>query len=127
MQHELAIHRLERGRLDQLAVRNLDRVQRALELLLPELEEAMQLGEFREEVVGLPDIGLKQPVVIGTPVQDLRGGESVAFELPLEVLRDHSGSPDRFNAPSFELRLGLFHADTLNKLFKNKALAAASR
>jgi hypothetical protein len=65
--------------------------------------------------------------VIGTPVQDLRGGESVAFELPLEVLRDHSGSPDRFNAPSFELRLASFQAETLNKLFKNKALAAEPR
>src|SRR5690348_1859188 len=124
MQHEFAADRFELRRLDQLAVRDLDGVQRPLELVLPKLQEARQLGKVREEVVGLPDEGLQQPMMIGTPVQDLRGGQAVTFELPLEVLRDHSGSPDRFNAPSFELPLPAFQAETLNKLFKNKALAA---
>src|SRR5690242_9782762 len=124
MQHELAADRFQLRRLDQLAMRDLDGVQGPLELVLPELEEARELGEFGEEVVGLPDKGLEQPMMIGTPVQDLRGGQAVALELPLEVLRDHSGSPDRFNAPSFELPLPAFQAETLNKLFKNKALAA---
>jgi hypothetical protein len=41
MQAEFAVDRLEFGRLDQLAVRDLHGVQRALELLLPKLEEPL--------------------------------------------------------------------------------------
>ncbi len=60
MQPKLAVDRLELGRLDQLAMRHLHRMQRALQLLLPEGEEALQLGKLREQVVILPDVGLRQ-------------------------------------------------------------------
>src|SRR6185437_13925016 len=46
MQPELAVDRLELGRLDQLAMRDLHRVQRTFELVLPERQEAHQLGKF---------------------------------------------------------------------------------
>jgi hypothetical protein len=71
MQPELAVDRLELGRLDQLAMRHLHRMQRPFELLLPERQEALQLGKFRKQIVGLPDIRLQQPMVIGPPIQNV--------------------------------------------------------
>jgi K+-transporting ATPase A subunit len=55
-------------RLYQFAMRNAHRMQRALELLLPEGQEAVQFGKFGEQIVVLPDIGLEQPAMIGAPV-----------------------------------------------------------
>ena len=52
----------------QFAMRNAHRMQRALELLLPEGQEAVQFGKFGEQIVVLPDIGLEQPAMIGAPV-----------------------------------------------------------
>src|ERR1039458_5074342 len=64
MQPELAVDRLQLGRLDQLSKRDLHRRQRAFQLFLPERQEALQLRKFREQVVSLPDIGLQQPTMI---------------------------------------------------------------
>jgi hypothetical protein len=36
--------------------------------------------------------------VIGTPVQDLRGGETEAIDLPLEVTRDHANPQVRYGS-----------------------------
>src|ERR1700722_11215388 len=48
---ELTVDRLEFGRLDQLAMRDLHRMQRAFQLVLPERQEAHQFGKFREQVI----------------------------------------------------------------------------
>jgi hypothetical protein len=68
VQPEFAVHRFELGGLDQLAMRDAHRMQRALELLLPEGQEAVQFGKFGEQIVVLPDIRLQQPAMIGPPV-----------------------------------------------------------
>jgi hypothetical protein len=52
VQPEFAAHRFELGGLDQLAMRDAHRMQRALELLLPEGQEAVQFGKFGEQIVG---------------------------------------------------------------------------
>jgi len=87
MQPELAVDRLQLGRLDQLAMRDLHRVQRAFQLLLPERQEALQLRKFREQIVSLPDVGLQQPTMIGTPIQDVCGRQAKASNLLAEVVR----------------------------------------
>ena len=81
MQPELAVDRLQLGRLDQLAMRHLHRMQRPFQLLLPEGQEALQLGEFGEEIVILPDVGLQKPIVVGTPIQNVRRRQAVAVDL----------------------------------------------
>ena len=58
MQPELAVDGADLGRLDQPGMRHGDRVQRALELLQPEVEEFVEHRKVRAEVVILPDIGL---------------------------------------------------------------------
>ena len=93
MQPEFAVDRLELGRLDQLAVRDLNRVQRPFELLLPELEESLQFGEFGKQVVVLPDIGLQQPVMVRAPVQDMRRRQPIAADLLPKILLDHARPP----------------------------------
>src|ERR1043165_1551907 len=85
VQPELAADRPQLGRLDQPAVRDRHRMQRPFELLDPEGQEALQLREFREQVVVLPDLGLTKPGVVGTPVQDLSGCQPVAAQLSFEV------------------------------------------
>ena len=60
-------------------------MQRALELLLPELQKLVQLGEFGKQIVGLPEIGLQQPAMIGTPIQDVRRGQAVTLDLLDEI------------------------------------------
>src|SRR5581483_1347933 len=86
VQAEFAVDRAKLRRLDQLAVRDAHRVQRTFELFLPEGEEAMQLREFRKQVVVLPDVGLQQPAMIGAAIQDVRGGQTVATDLLAEIL-----------------------------------------
>ena len=80
VQPELAVDRPQLGRLDQLAVRHLHRMQRAVELLHPEGEEALQLGKFREQVVVLPDVGLQQPRMVRPTVEDLRGRQPITAQ-----------------------------------------------
>src|SRR6266581_507279 len=64
MQPEFPVQRPELRRLDQLAVRDTNGVQRSLKLLPPEGEEAMQFGKFGEQIIVLPDVGLQQPAMI---------------------------------------------------------------
>src|ERR1041385_5133162 len=85
VQPELAADRPQLGRLNQPAVRDRHRMQRPFELLDPEGQEALQLGEFREQVVVLPDVGLQKPGVVGTPLQDLSGCQPEAAQLSFEV------------------------------------------
>ena len=71
------------GRRDELGGDELDRVQLAVQRAVPEIEEALQLGEARGHVVFLPDIGLEQGGMVGQVIEDLRGGQAVAVELGL--------------------------------------------
>jgi hypothetical protein len=68
VQPEFPVDCFDLRRLDQFAMRNAHRMQRALELLLPEGQEAVQFGKFGAQIVVLPDIGLEQPAMIGAPV-----------------------------------------------------------
>src|ERR1700730_10840034 len=127
LQPELAIDGADLGRLDQARMRHRHRVQRALELLQPEIEELVELGKGRAEVVILPDISLQQPGVIGPPVEDVGRRQSVAFKLAAKLLRTpilriHDALQSQHRnvsrlAPSLQ-------ASKLNKLFTFKALAA---
>ncbi len=69
MQAKFVVDGAELGWLDQIAVRDAHGVQRAFQFFLPERQKTMQLGEFREQVVVLPNVGLQQPAMIGTAVQ----------------------------------------------------------
>jgi len=66
-------HRADLVGPDQADAGDADRMQRAVERLLPEVEELLQGGKFRGEVIVLPDVGLQQGVAIGQPVNDFRG------------------------------------------------------
>ncbi len=70
VQSELAVDRLELRRLDQLAMRDLNGVQRAFQPSLPEFQKALQLRKLGEQVVFLPDITLQEPLVIGPPIKN---------------------------------------------------------
>jgi uncharacterized integral membrane protein (TIGR00698 family) len=100
MQPELAVHGADLGRLDQARVRHRHRMQRTFELLQPKIEEFVQLGKHRAEVVILPDVGLKQPGMIWPTIEDIGGGQSIAFELPAKVLRN----PRVLRTPSLRRR-----------------------
>src|SRR5215470_723872 len=89
VQPEYAADRPDLGRRDQARMRDTHRMQRAFELGLPEFEEPVEFGEARVQIVVLPDVGLEQPGVVGPPVQNVRGGEPVSFELPAEVSAGH--------------------------------------
>src|SRR6185437_3885155 len=72
MQPEYTIDGAELRGLDQLGVRDANRIQRPLQLLLPELQEVLQRGKSREQIVILPDIALQQRGMIGHPIEYLR-------------------------------------------------------
>ena len=77
------------GWFDESRVRHHHRMQGAIERFAPEIEKSLQFGEFRAEIVLLPDIGLEQPGVIGAPVEDMRRRQPVSGELTLEVTAGH--------------------------------------
>jgi hypothetical protein len=70
---------------DQLVMRHAHRVQWSLELLHPERQKTMQLGKFWKEIVVLPNVGLKQPAMIGTPIQDVRSRQAITTDLSTEI------------------------------------------
>src|SRR4249919_194900 len=130
MQPELAVDRADLRRLDQPRMGHGHRVQRAFELLEPEVEELVQFRKYRAQVVALPDIALQEPGVVRPPVQDVRRRQSVAFELFAKVFRyqalgNHRCPPSRsWDVPRLAPPL---QASCLNKLFTFKALAASLR
>src|SRR5215831_3673145 len=85
MQTEFAVDRADFGRPDQASMGDRDRMQRSLERLQPEGQKAVEHWKSRAEVVVLPDIGLQQGRMIGKPIEDLRRGQTIAFELAAEV------------------------------------------
>jgi hypothetical protein len=86
---KLPIEGTDFGRFDQLGVSDGNRMQGTIELLAPEIEKSLQFGEFRAEVILLPNVGLKQPGVIGSTIEDVSRRQSVAGKLTLEVFRGH--------------------------------------
>src|SRR5271165_4180408 len=94
VQPEHAIDGADFGWSNQAAMANRDRVQAPVQLGLPELQEALQLGEIRTEIVVLPDIGLQQPRMVGSPVKDFGGCQAVSLHLSFEIVGDHSGNLD---------------------------------
>lgn len=89
MQPEFAIDGFKLGWLDQLAVGDLDRMQRTFELLLPKLQKALQFGEVREKIVILPNVGLEEPMMVRPPIKNVRCGQTKAINLLDEIWRNH--------------------------------------
>src|SRR3569833_1052728 len=67
-------------------MRDRHRMQRTVELLLPESEEVAQRRKLRKHVVVLPDIGLQQRAMIRHPVENLGRRQPVAQQLFPEIL-----------------------------------------
>src|SRR5215510_10081579 len=85
VQSEFAADRFELGRLDQLAVSHAHRMQGSFKLFLPEREKTLELGKLGEQVVILPDVGLQQPAMIRTPIQDVRRRQAITTDLFTEI------------------------------------------
>jgi hypothetical protein len=90
---EDAVDRLNLGRLDQFAVRNLDRVQGTLELRLPEVQELLQYREIGENIVILPDVLLQEPPMVGPAIKNMCRREPVPEHLLFKVFGDHDVLP----------------------------------
>lgn len=58
---------------NQFAVGKHDRVEWALDFLLPELDEVKEFWVVRCQIVLLPHVGVDDPLVVGYPVEDLGG------------------------------------------------------
>src|SRR5262245_7338889 len=86
VQPEFPVDCLEFAGLDELAMRDAHRMQWPLKLFHPECQEAVQLGKFGKEIVVLPDVGLQQPAMIGTPIQNVRGRQAITTDLSTEIL-----------------------------------------
>ena len=65
MQDELALQCPPFRRRDQFAVNVAHRMQGAVQLILPEFEEAAHLRKVRRQIVILPDVGLEDRRMIG--------------------------------------------------------------
>ena len=70
VQDELPVHLAPFIRRDQLLVRVADRVQRPVELGLPEFDEPDQNRKLRRQVVILPDEALQQVRMIGKMIEN---------------------------------------------------------
>jgi len=66
-------------------MRDGDGMHRPFELAAPEVEEILEDGKARRDVVLLPDKGLQHAAMIRHAVQDRRGRQPVAFQLPDEI------------------------------------------
>ena len=84
MQVEAGVGDLQARDLEQAAGADLDRVQAAYQVALPEVEESSQDGEMRRQVVVLPEVGLEQGWMVGQMVENLCRGEPVTLKLAFE-------------------------------------------
>ena len=89
MKAEQAVGRVDFSGFDQAGVRDRHRMEDSFERFLPERQKSLQFREFRAEVVFLPDVGLEQPRMIRTPLQDVRGRQAVTLHLTAEVTALH--------------------------------------
>src|SRR5471032_1472119 len=71
----------EFGGLDELRVGDPHTVKLAIEIALPEFQELAEVGETRGQIEVLPDKALQNMLVIGHPVEDFGGGDSVIVKL----------------------------------------------
>ena len=75
-----------------------NRMQLALEIVAPEIEEFVQHGQARGEVVILPEVGLQQAGMVRQVVEDFGGDQAIIVELQVERIHSH--------IPSFALTDG---------------------
>ncbi len=101
VQPEHPVDRFQLGGLHQLGMRNCDGDQRPFQLGLPEGEKILQRRKVRKQIVVLPDIGLQQPTVIGTAVENFGRRQAITGELLLEVLRDSALADNALRDRSF--------------------------
>jgi len=72
------------GRILALLIANAHRVEFPFNLAFPKVKEAMKLGEFRSEVIFLPDIALQQHGMIRPMIKDLGGRQPITIQLLCE-------------------------------------------
>src|SRR5258708_30113018 len=90
VQPELRADRLEFRRLDEACMSYRHRMKQAIEFARPEVEELLELGEMRMQVVLLPDEVLQNVRVIGHSIKDTGGRQSKPLELTAEVGAGHA-------------------------------------
>jgi len=81
---ELAADRPQLRRLDQAAMADRDRMQRPFQLVAPEGQELVELGEERSQIIFLPDERLQERGVIGQAVENIGRRQTVSFQLTAE-------------------------------------------
>ena len=72
------------ARPDQPLVSVPYRVQRPIEVLSPNSEEAEHTGKLRRQIVVLPDICLQDGGMVGQAVEDVGSSQPLTFKLQLE-------------------------------------------
>src|SRR5258708_11391162 len=118
MQPEDAVHCPNLRRLDQLGMGDRHGMQHAFERCLPKLKKSLQFGEVGTNVIGLPDVGLQQPGVIGASIQDVGRRQAVAGHLLAEILSYHLLSPF-LDSSDCVFRPSALQAKELSKLVKS--------
>src|SRR5208337_1194215 len=93
VQPELALDRAELRRLDQARVSDRHRMEQAVQLARPEIEEFLQLGEMRVQVVLLPDVILQEAGMVGHAVENVGRRQAKPFGLTAEIGAGHAVSP----------------------------------
>ena len=89
VQREIGRNEAQFGRLDEARMGHQDLVQPPLEILAPEIQEALELGKARVEIVVLPDVALDQRGMIWHPLEDFSRRQAVAAEHRREVVVGH--------------------------------------
>ena len=82
---ELTIYNLNFGRFYELLAYHPHMMDRAVQVASPKVQESMQLGKLRRDIVFLPDIALQKVPVIGHSVNDLCCGQTITEKLLLDV------------------------------------------
>jgi hypothetical protein len=68
-------------------------MERAFQIDLPELQKSRHLGKVGRKIVVLPNVSLENRTEIGQVVKDMSRGQTVAFQLALEVRRNTHAEP----------------------------------
>jgi hypothetical protein len=69
------------------------RMQKALEIADPKIQELPEVGKVRMQVMLLPNVILENPRVIRQVIEDAGGRQAVSFKLATKVDADHQASP----------------------------------